>query len=163
MKVWRERTREEAFLLNPSFCSSLISATVNSYRKKTSHNFPLILLFIVLPLVLHKKTRQRLPLTIKTSMVFWLQENSDLKILFYERLKSLKPHTIEALHFACKQNWLTVNNQGEIVDNLKQKLINRVKNTIADEARECFLKSIFFRQMASFRRRYQNNIGSLGG
>ena len=105
--------------------------------------FPLILLFMILPLVLHKKTRQRLPSSIRTSMTFWLQENSDLKILFYERLKSLKPYTIEALHFACKQNWLAMNNQGEIVDNLKQTIINRVKKTFTNEARECFLKSDF--------------------
>ena len=39
MKVWKERTREEAFLLNPAFCSPLISVTVKSYRQKTSHDF----------------------------------------------------------------------------------------------------------------------------
>ena len=143
MKIWEDRTREEAFLLNPSFCSPLLSATVNSYRQETSQDFPLILLFMILPIVLHKKTRQTLPPSTRTSMVFWLQENPDAKIFFYQRVTSLKPHTLETLQFSCKQDLLSVNGQGEIVDRLEKRLINRVKRTLSDEARECFMKSIF--------------------
>ena len=143
MKVWGERTREEAFLLSPSFCSPLIAATVNSYRKESFQDFPLILLFMILPIVLHKKTRQKLPSKTSTSMVSWLQENSDAKIFFHQRVKSLKPYSLETLQFSCKQSLLSVNTQGEIVSHFENRLINRVKRTLSDEARECFMKSIF--------------------
>lgn len=143
MKNWEERTKEEAYLLNPSFCTLLISATVNSFRSESNSDFPLILTFMILPLILHEKTRKALPASTRTSMVYWLQENPQSKIFFHEKVKSLKPHTLESLQFASKHNWLQVNEDGNLIDTIENRAINKVKRTLEEEARECFLKSIF--------------------
>lgn len=57
MKSWNMRSHEVAFLLNPAFCGRVLYSTIKTYNEKTSRAFPFPLIYLVLPLVLHKETR----------------------------------------------------------------------------------------------------------
>ncbi|WP_442969853.1 three component ABC system middle component [Roseburia sp. AM23-20] len=50
------RTHEVAFLLNPAFCGRILYSTIRTYNEKTNRAFPFPLIYLVLPLVLHKET-----------------------------------------------------------------------------------------------------------
>lgn len=60
MIPWSKRTPEIANLLNPSFCAILLYSATFEYQKKAKNNsMPFPLLYLVLPIILHKSTRNR--------------------------------------------------------------------------------------------------------
>ena len=54
MQEWKMRTREIAYLLNPAFCGRILYTTIRAYNEKSHRAFPFPLVYLVLPLVLHK-------------------------------------------------------------------------------------------------------------
>src|SRR5258707_981336 len=112
MKPWSARPKEEAFLLNPAFCSCTLASSICGYSSVRPRGMPFVLSFIVLPLVLHKPTRERLPRDTRTSMPAWLLENSEARVLFYERTIRLKPYTQETILFGGSSNWISLDGGG---------------------------------------------------
>jgi hypothetical protein len=76
-------------------------------------------------------------------MVMWLQENSIARVMFYERLVSLKPHTREALHFGLLSDWFLLVDGGLVQTTKTEREINKATQMLADEARECILRARF--------------------
>lgn len=143
MKSWTARSKEEAYLLNPAFCCTILAATINDYvnTKREGVSFPL--LFMVLPIVLHKPTRDSLPPSVRTSMAAWLQENAFARVLFYERLVSLKPHTREAIQFGMLRDWVVMRSDSLWETTLSRSDVDRSIQKITDEARECMMRARF--------------------
>ena len=141
MKTWRARPKEEAHLFNPAFCCTMLSVSMRSYAVARNEGVPFPLLF--LPIVLHKPTRESLPRNTRTSMAAWIQENSEARVLFYERLVSLKPHTREAIQFGMLLNWIVPRNGGLLETTLTNADVARTTRTLSDEARECVMRAKF--------------------
>ena len=98
MIPWSKRTPEIANLLNPSFCAILLYSATFEYQKKAKNNsMPFPLLYLVLPIILHKSTRNRV--NSRTNMVVWLQRNPDVLVGFADRTKNLIGFTNEAIEF----------------------------------------------------------------
>ena len=143
MKTWASRSKEEAHLLNPAFCCTMLAAAINGYSgvKKEGMAFPLV--FMIAPIVLHKPTRIALPQNIRTSMAAWLQENASARVQFYERLVSLKPYTREAIQFGMLHNWIVPRSGGLVETTFKKSNINRATKELIGEARECIMRAKF--------------------
>lgn len=138
MKNWEHRTREEAYLFNPAFCCATLTSAINSYAG-TGMSFSLA--FLVLPIVLHKPTRDLLPRDTRTSLPVWLQENANMRILFFERVMSLKPHTREALQFGVISDWIRIQPSGLLISPLKSRHIDSNIKNLDSEARECVARA----------------------
>jgi len=54
MRSWIERTNEVAYLLNPAFCGRILYASVKEYENKANQPMPFALIYLILPLVLHR-------------------------------------------------------------------------------------------------------------
>ncbi len=143
MKAWFSRAKEEAYLLNPAFCCATLSVAMRNYTTVKNEGVPFSLVFMFLPIVLHKPTRENLPPNTRTSMAAWLQENPGARVLFYERLISLKPHTREAIRFGMLLDWIIVRNGGLLETTLSNTEITRTTRTLSDEARECVMRARF--------------------
>lgn len=143
MRTWALRPKEEAFLLNPAFCCTTLTAAIGSYASAKEKGVPFPLVFMVLPIVLHKPTRDSLPPNTRTSMAAWLQENSAARVLFYERFVSLKPYTKEAIQFGMLLDWIVPREGGLLEITLTESNINRAIQKLADEARECVMRARF--------------------
>lgn len=115
MIAWEERSVEVANLLNPAFCSLLIRDAVASYTKTSGAGIDFPLAFLILPLVLHKDTREALPRTTASKFHIWFQEHQALRIGFLERAKSLAPFTREAIMFAMQRGALAIDDQGLLI------------------------------------------------
>jgi hypothetical protein len=76
-------------------------------------------------------------------MAAWLQENSAARVLFYERLVSLKPYTKEAIQFGMLLDWIVPREGGLLEITLSESNINRAIQKLADEARECVMRARF--------------------
>jgi hypothetical protein len=115
MIAWKERPVEVANLLNPAFCSLLLRDAIAAYAKANGTGMDFPLAFLVLPIVLHKATREALPRTTISKFHIWFQEHQALRIGFSTRTKRLIPFTREALLFAMQRGALALDDQGLLV------------------------------------------------
>lgn len=143
MNNWSERPREEANLLNPAFCCLGITAAVIGYQLAVPQGLPLGLAYMVLPITLHKPTRDILPNTRRTSLPMWLQNNTSVRVLFHQRLASLKPFTNEAIIFGCNKKWLSIQNGASLKTDRPESLLRKINQTLGDEPSECITKALF--------------------
>jgi hypothetical protein len=129
MKHWEERNIITANLLNPAFCGEVIRRTVASYNdNEEDAKFPFSLLFLILPIVLHKNTRENMPVRSSTYFHSWVEENEFLFIDFAERVRQLNPFTRESLMFLLKYNAANITNDGLIEINPYRKKTPKGEN-----------------------------------
>ncbi len=76
-------------------------------------------------------------------MAAWLQENPEARVLFYERLVSLKPHTREAIQFGMQLDRIVLRNGGLLETTLNTSDVTRTIRTLSDEARDCVMRAGF--------------------
>lgn len=137
MEAWNKRVPEIAYLLNPAFCSSIIYHVVLEYQKKTKRAFPITLVYLILPIILHKSTRERI--TSRTNMVVWIQRNPDVLVGFPSRAKSLVPYANESVEFLLQQKILQITD-GEL-SVVKTLSKSRIEAITDQEIRECYNKA----------------------
>jgi hypothetical protein len=94
--AWERRPIEERVNLNPAFLALLIREAAAGYHEEVGRALPLPLAFIVVPIVLHRPTREALP-SISTSLPVWLQEHQLFRETFVSRARFMAPAVREAL------------------------------------------------------------------
>lgn len=99
MNQWANRSAEERAILNPSFCSFLLWQAAVGYESSVKVPLPFDVAFLVLPLVLHRGTRESLPNTTRTSLAIWLDENPLSRLRIADNARTLVPFTKEAIMF----------------------------------------------------------------
>lgn len=137
MKQWNERPKEIAYLLNPVFCGRIIYNTVREYETVSKRSFPFPLVYLILPLILHRSTRELI--SSRTQMLIWIQRNPHLLIDFPKRTKELVVITNEAIEFLFQTGFLTINENGEVETVKTKKALSKTKFA-DDEMKECILK-----------------------
>jgi Family of unknown function (DUF6521) len=134
---WLARPREEAANLNPAFCGELIFRSVSEYQRRRELPFPFALSFVILPLALHKRTRDQLPGTATTAFVGWVANHGPALAEFPNRTLRLTPITREAIMFAMQHEVLMVQHGGLAAGPKPIRLRGQRERTTddADEAR----------------------------
>jgi hypothetical protein len=99
MTPWIARPPEERALLNPSFCSCLLWQAATGYEAAAQAPLPFDVAFLVLPIVLHRETRESLPRAARTSLAVWIDSNPLVRSLVADRAQMLVPFTKEAMIF----------------------------------------------------------------
>lgn len=120
MLSWTERPTEVANLLNPAFLAVLIRDAVKDYQKKSGSAMSYSLPFIVLPIVLHISTREKLPSTTQTALHVWLERTPDVRISFPSRAQRLAPFVREAILFGLQRGIFQINDSGDLADTNKR-------------------------------------------
>ncbi len=137
MLPWSKRPFEVANLLNPAFCSVIIYSAIETYYIKKNQGMPYILSFLILPVVLHKQTREALPKRSSASLHPWFQNHGEIRVGFSRRVQQLAPYTKESIIFGMQTNIIAINEQGELVPGeVKAGVLNWDSNTEAFECRE---------------------------
>lgn len=150
---WDSRPPEVANLLNPAFCSVLLFDTVKQYQSEGFDGLPYPLSFLVLPIILHKNTRQSLPKTRSTKMSAWLQDKSFVKIGFAKRARLTVPFTNEAILYGVHGQVLSLSNEG---------LLMVGSSTISPPKRGNLDDEIFeYREKAKFLGKWFSDVGSV--
>src|SRR6266699_1933084 len=72
---WEERPVEIANLFNPAFCGEILRRCISSYQQTNSLPLPYPLLFLVLPIILHRDTRERISPRQRLTLHAWLQKH----------------------------------------------------------------------------------------
>ena len=146
MKPWTERAHEERHLLNPAFCSSLLwaaaqGATTRARSPRDSLSF--LEAFLILPLVLHQKTRKTIPNILTSSLPAWINAQPLIVASLPSRARSLVPYTKEAVAFGGCYRLIEVT-ADQIFSSADAKLsMNRMLHQSSKEVRECMKKAEF--------------------
>jgi len=138
MQAWSKRVVEEANLFNPAFCAALLAKTAEEFTKKAQQPLPFALAFLVLPVVLHRGTREALPGSTITSLLPWIQAHGEQLVNFAGRVQSLAPITREAILFGAQHETIAIAASGGIaVGARKLSATERRTGLFTDEARDC--------------------------
>jgi Family of unknown function (DUF6521) len=97
--AWDERSPEEANLLNPAFLAILIDSAAAGYRELAGAGLTWPLIFLALPAVLHKRTREALPRDVRGSMAGWVRSHPLEVEEIAERAPALRTTISDALVF----------------------------------------------------------------
>ena len=104
-------------------------------KKQTGRLFPLI--YLVLPLVLHKETRVNI--NSRTQFQLWVQRHPQLLIGFPQRAKELVPITNESIEFLLQTGKISIALNGEFEITPNSKTLSKTKFA-DDEVSECLKK-----------------------
>lgn len=143
MRPWTERPVEEAALLNPAFCATVLTTALDGYVEHAPSGMSFPLAFLVLPLVLHKQTREALPSTVRTSMAAWIESHSEARIGLAERVRALAPFTREALLFGSTHRVLGFSESGRLAVLGDLSGVRKYSRTTSAETRACIEKGLF--------------------
>lgn len=132
------RSHEVAFLLNPAFCGRVLYSTIKTYNEKTSRAIPFPLIYLVLPLVLHKETR--IHINSRTQLQLWVQRYPQLLIDFPQRARELVPITNESVEFLLQTGKILLTPNGELEISPTSKTLSKTK-FVDDEISECLKKA----------------------
>jgi hypothetical protein len=114
MKCWENRPVEVAHLFNPAFCGEMIRLCTKSYISEVNTEFPYLLAFLVLPILLYDDTRISMDARKYSLLHVWLQSHPHLRINFAERVRELTPFTQESLTFLLQVRALNLTNEGRL-------------------------------------------------
>ena len=140
-KIWQERSKEVTNLFNPPFCCTILAASIVGYRTNHQQGMPFSIVYLIFPLIFHKNTREALPLSTRTSLPAWIEENPTIKFRFFDNLMALKPFVGDAILFGSKFGWLSFEN-GFINTIIKDNQVRNIAYNKCDgEVRECVLRA----------------------
>jgi hypothetical protein len=114
MEEWGERPIEIASLFNPAFCSVILRDAVKGFQNEQSIGMNYALIYLILPIVLHKTTRDKLPIAITVKMHSWLTQNREIKIQFPARVRGLLDITKEGMIYGLQAKMFVINENGNL-------------------------------------------------
>ena len=139
MKEWSARSSEVKYLLNPAFCGRIIYASIVEYEKACSYAMPFPLIYLILPIILHKYTRERIILGSEMDLIRWVQSNNDILISFPTRARGLVETTDEAVGFLLCAGLIEITEDG-CMKSVKGRHISNTEYT-DKEIRDCLSKA----------------------
>lgn len=110
METWEDRPIEIAYLLNPAFCGEVLCRSIKAYNSNSDGLFPYPLVFLILPIVLHRKTRESISPTTREHLHVWLHAHQDVRVGFAERAKHIVPITKETVAFLLQIGAISIDN-----------------------------------------------------
>jgi hypothetical protein len=135
---------EDRRLLNPAFSGILLIRASQGFWKQSQNGIPFIYAYLVLPLLLHPETRERLPSAVVTKLVTWTERNGDLVALIPRRISELASATRDGLFVATASGLAHLGPAGQIEPILKENdLTSFEKKTASSEIAGCMRKAHF--------------------
>jgi hypothetical protein len=114
MKPWNSRPFEVASQFNPAFCSVLLFDVVKGFEKSRPEGIPFTIPFLILPLILHRSTREVLPKRTTALLYPWIQNNPQVRIGYAKRVKNFAPYLKEAIMFGIQTGVFRISENGNI-------------------------------------------------
>lgn len=114
MKKWNERPIEIRNLFNPAFCGVVLLRAFQGFEEEDDSGMPFSLALLVLPLCLHKDTREILPSNSRSYLLKTISDNPQVLVGFAERTRRLLPYTFEALGLMMQLQSFEVTDQGRL-------------------------------------------------
>jgi hypothetical protein len=114
-----------------------------AYSTAAGVSLPFEVSFVVLPMVLHRETRESLPRAVSTSLAVWLEENPLARSRVGDRARTLMPFTKDAIIFGGIHGLLDLS-QGAVLarEDWKKAIAMELRDSTA-EVRVCARRAEF--------------------
>lgn len=114
MKRWDQRPIEIRNLFNPAFCGLILMRALCGYEEEDDRGMPFSLALLVLPLCLHKRSREILQAGNRSYFLKIVSNHPEMLVGFARRTTDLLPFTFEALGFMMQLELFTVQEHGRL-------------------------------------------------
>lgn len=134
MKRWDQRPFEIRNLFNPAFCGLILFRAIQGYQEEDRDGMPFTLSLLVLPLSLHKDSREVLAGSPRTYLLKITENNQQLQVGFADRTTAMLPYTFEGFGLLMERGCISVSDDGRL-----QAVPERVRKSITgtDETKSC--------------------------
>ncbi|WP_054463607.1 three component ABC system middle component [Phaeobacter sp. 11ANDIMAR09] len=114
MKPWTQRPFEVRNLFNPAFCGVVLARAIEGHETECQLGLPYSLAHLVLPLSLHKSTREILAQGNRSHLLKVLEVNPQILIGLPERAIEMRSFTQEGFGLLAQKDCLKVSDDGRI-------------------------------------------------
>lgn len=134
MKRWDERPFEIRNLFNPAFCGLVLFRALHGYEEQDARGMPFSLSLLVLPLCLHKDSREVITGSPRSYLLKTAEKNQQITVDFADRVTQILPYTFEGFGLLMERGCIAVMDDGRI-QTVPDKLRKTIKGT--DETVSC--------------------------
>lgn len=134
MKPWNQRPREIRNLFNPAFCGLVLARGVEGFSETVNRPMPFSLTLLILPLCLHKRTREQFKKENRAYFTKILQEHPEIRVDLAKRARGLLPYAMEAFAYLMSCGIIDVDDSGCV--SLKDKTV-RKSITGTQDTKDC--------------------------
>ena len=119
MRVWDQRPIEVRNLFNPAFCGLVLLRAMVAFQEEDERSIPFSLVPLILPICLHKQSREVLAPNTKSYFLKLVANHPQLLIGFGARAQDTLPFTLEALGLLHQLGTMQVRPDGRLKANLE--------------------------------------------
>ena len=134
MKRWDLRPFEIRNLFNPAFCGLILFRALHGYEEEDAHGMPFSLSLLVLPLCLHKASREVIAGSPRSYLLKTAEKNQQVMVGFADRVTQMLPYAFEGFGLLMERGCIAVTDDGRI-----RTVPNKVRKTVSgtDETVSC--------------------------
>lgn len=134
MKRWDLRPFEIRNLFNPAFCGLVLFRALHGYEEVDARGMPFSLSLLVLPLSLHKDSREVIADSPRSYLLKTTEMNQQITVGFANRVTQMLPYAFEGFGLLMERGCIAVVDDGRI-QTVPKKVRTAVKGT--DETVTC--------------------------
>ncbi|PZQ12890.1 MAG: hypothetical protein DI564_12430 [Rhodanobacter denitrificans] len=114
MKHWNQRPFEIRNLFNPAFCGLVLFRALQGYEEDDARGMPYSLSLLVLPLCLHKQSRDALAAGSRNYLLRVAEKNPQIQVGFSERATAMLPYAFEGFGLLMERGCISIGDGGHI-------------------------------------------------
>ncbi len=133
MKRWDQRPFEIRNLFNPAFCGLILFRALHGYEEEDPRGMPFSLSLLVLPLCLHKDSREVIAGSPRSYLLRTTEKNQQVLVGFPNRVTQMLPYALEGFGLLMERGCIAIANDGRIqtVSKKVRKTINGTNETVS--------------------------------
>jgi hypothetical protein len=134
MKLWNRRPFEIRSLFNPAFCGLVLFRGMQGYEEEDPRGMPFSLSLLVLPLCLHKDSREVIAAGSRSYLLKVMEKSPQVQAGFADRVSAMLPYAFEGFGLLMERGCLSIADDGRL-----QTVPDRVRKSVigTDETRSC--------------------------
>jgi hypothetical protein len=131
VKRWDQRPFEIRNLFNPAFCGVVLYRALHGYEEQDAHGMPFSLSLLVLPLCLHKDSREVIASSPRSYLLKTAENNQQVMVGFADRVTHMLPYAFEGFGLLMEMGCIAIADDGRIrtVRDKVRKTINGTAET----------------------------------
>ncbi|ELI5738433.1 hypothetical protein RRK58_002439 [Vibrio fluvialis] len=114
MKRWDYRPFEIKNLFNPAFCGLVLFRAMSGYEEIDPRGMPFSLSLLILPLCLHKDSREVIANNSRSYLLKTTEKNQQIMVGFAERVTHMRLYTLEGFGLLMERGCIVITEDGRI-------------------------------------------------
>jgi hypothetical protein len=114
VKRWDQRPFEIRNLFNPAFCGLVVFRALHGYEEVDARGMPFSLSLLVLPLCLHKDSREVIADNPRSYLLKTVEKNQQIMVGFANRVTHMLPYAFEGFGLLMERGCIVVTDDARI-------------------------------------------------